>query len=137
VQADGGAVARSRRGGEGLKALAKTPPSAEITPSAEFPLVGELLLLRLPERQRAAVPSSGATVCLIARQCDALASSDVVVQELDFEALLPRLELDHISDRDDPGHFAGIDDWEMPDPPVGHECHAFVDRRLRRDDDQR
>ena len=46
----------------------------------------------------------------VAAIADGLARADVLVQELDFEALLLRLELDDVPDRDDAHYLALVVD---------------------------
>src|SRR5512132_2022002 len=64
------------------------------------------------------------------------ARADVVVQELELEALPLGLELDDVPDRDDPYHLAAVNHRDVADALVGHQRHALIDCRLRRDHDQ-
>ena len=65
------------------------------------------------------------------------ARGDVVRQVPDLGALLRRLELDDVADRDQADHLTLLDHREVTDPPLGDDRHALVDRRRGRHDDQR
>src|SRR6266516_248423 len=83
----------------------------------------------------AAVVAASAAMSAIRMSC--LTGVDVLGQILDLDALLLRLELDDVTDRDHADDVTVLGDGQVPDPLFGHQSHAFVDRRLRGDHDQR
>ena len=64
-----------------------------------------------------------------------LPGGDVVLQVLDLEALLLRLELDEVADRDHADEGAAVGDGRVADAAVGHQRHALLDARVGRDAD--